>query len=138
MGALPEDTYKRPKHGWTCYFCGETFTTPGAAKDHFGADQNQDPGCLIDHRVQVEEGGKPERGRGLLMALRKAEEEIRKLRAEVEDLDHQAHRASAMEFELKRYFGEDVTSLWLAADRYRSKCNEVEVLEMKLRGEVIP
>lgn len=58
---------------WTCFHCGETFTTPGSARDHFGATPENVAGCLID-RVALEEGGKPERGRGLLMALRKAEQ----------------------------------------------------------------
>lgn len=65
-------TYTQPAHGWTCFHCGETFTTPGGARDHFGATPENVAGCLID-RVAIEEGGRPERGRGLLMALRKAE-----------------------------------------------------------------
>lgn len=63
---------------WTCFHCGETFTTPGGASDHFGATPEAQTGCLID-RVALEEGGKPERGRGLLMALRKVEDEIARL-----------------------------------------------------------
>jgi hypothetical protein len=60
-------------HAWECFHCGETFTTPGGARDHFGETPENTTGCLID-RVALEEGGKPERGRGLLMALRKAED----------------------------------------------------------------
>jgi hypothetical protein len=70
--ALRQEIERRPS--WTCFHCGETFTTVGAAQDHFGATPENNVGCLID-RVALEEGGKPERGRGLLMALRKAEAE---------------------------------------------------------------
>jgi hypothetical protein len=121
------DTYEPPPHGWTCFHCGETFTTVGAARDHFGADQGAEPGCLID-RVALEEGGKPERGRGLLMALRKAEDEIAKLRAANEQLDHEAGAYHAMSAELERYFGEGVRSAHHAWLRYEAKCNEVEAL----------
>ena len=61
--------------GWRCFHCGEVFTTIGAAGDHFGRAEGTMAGCLID-RVALEEGGKPERGRGLLMALRKAEAKL--------------------------------------------------------------
>ena len=63
-----EDTYNKPPHGWTCFFCGETFTTVGSARTHFGASKDCKPGCLL--KVQL--GGE----RGLLMALRKTEEEL--------------------------------------------------------------
>lgn len=88
-------TYDMPAHGWTCYFCGETFTTPGGAADHFGHAQHSTPGCLIDYQVQIEEGGKPERGRGLLMALRKAEAELARYREEDTDLHRQMHGMQA-------------------------------------------
>jgi hypothetical protein len=62
------DTYPMPEHGWTCFHCGETFTTPGAAREHFGPTPNAEPGCVI--KVQL--GGE----RGLLNALRKAEQRL--------------------------------------------------------------
>jgi hypothetical protein len=65
------DTYEKPAHGWTCFHCGETFTTPGSARDHFGAKPDAVPGCIA--RVSV--GGQ----RGLLMLWRKAEEELAEL-----------------------------------------------------------
>lgn len=61
-----QETYPMPAHGWTCFHCGETFTTPGAARDHFGFDPSHDPGCRIKLGAE----------RGLLMALRKAEQEL--------------------------------------------------------------
>lgn len=66
------ETYNMPPHGWTCFHCGETFKTPGAARDHFGFSQAGDPACRI--KVGAE--------RGLLMALRKAEQELAECRAE--------------------------------------------------------
>ncbi len=80
-----EKAQRKPEVSWTCFHCGETFTTVGSAADHFGESPDREPGCLID-RVALEEGGKPERGRGLLMALRKEEAYNRKLRAENEKL----------------------------------------------------
>lgn len=58
-----EGFYVKPDHGWTCFHCGETFTTYGTARDHFGFDPSNDPACVI--KVGAE--------RGLVMALRKAE-----------------------------------------------------------------
>lgn len=72
-----------PALGWTCFHCGETFTTPGAAQDHFGCSQSDDPAC----RIKMGEE------RGLVMALRKAEAEIRRLCSEEED--YRQHIAAA-------------------------------------------
>lgn len=71
------------EQSWRCFHCGEVFTTVGAASDHFGTNEGAKPGCLID-RVALEEGGKPERGRGLLMALRKAEAKVHEQAQEIE------------------------------------------------------
>jgi hypothetical protein len=66
------DTYLMPAHGWTCFHCGETFTTPSSARDHFGCEPCADPAC----RIKVGEE------RGLVMALRKAEVELERYRNE--------------------------------------------------------
>jgi hypothetical protein len=58
-----EATYERPEHGWTCFFCGETFKTPGLARAHFGGDPLSMAGCQI----------KAGEERMLLGALREAE-----------------------------------------------------------------
>lgn len=65
---MSDETYEKPPHGWTCFHCGETFTTVGAARDHFGAAPDATPGCMERVRLGAE--------RGLLMALRKAEDRI--------------------------------------------------------------
>ena len=65
--ALAEgDCYPQPEHGWTCFHCGETFTTPGAARTHFGFEPSADAGCIVKLGAE----------RGLLMALRKVEGEL--------------------------------------------------------------
>jgi hypothetical protein len=61
--------YPIPAHGWTCFHCGDTFKTPGAARDHFGFDMSTDPAC----RIKVGEE------RGLVMALRRLEQKYTKL-----------------------------------------------------------
>lgn len=83
MEALREiaaGTYPMPEHGWTCFHCGETFTTPGAAREHFGPTPESEPGCCIKVRL----GGE----RGLLGALRNAEAQLAKYMAE----DSDSHR----------------------------------------------
>lgn len=59
------DTYQQPEHGWTCFHCGETFTAPGAARDHFGETPGKVAGCMIKAGDE----------RGLLMEFRKLERE---------------------------------------------------------------
>jgi hypothetical protein len=71
---MADDTYAKPAHGWTCFFCGETFKTEGSARVHFGADPGAKPGC----QIRVAYGAE----RGLLMALRKAEDELAEIRSE--------------------------------------------------------
>lgn len=72
-----------PKNGWTCFHCGETFTTPGSARDHFGTISDI-AGCQI--KVGEE--------RGLLMEIRKIQASERRLIAENEQLDHEAGSAA--------------------------------------------
>ena len=60
---MSAEHYTAPPGGWTCFHCGETFTTYGLARDHFGFEPSLDPGCRIK--------AGPERG--LLYELRRAE-----------------------------------------------------------------
>jgi len=80
LGIIPADAveggYIKPKLGWTCFHCGDTFTTPGAAQDHFGCEPSNDPACKI--KVGEE--------RGLVMALRRAESRIASIEATVREL----------------------------------------------------
>jgi hypothetical protein len=83
------DTYPQPKDGWVCFHCGERFTTPGSARDHFGFEPSSEPGCRIKLGAE----------RGLLMALRRAEEEAARLSIllveECSDVAKAWHAASA-------------------------------------------
>lgn len=74
--------YQKPEHGWTCFHCGETFTTVGEAREHFGVDPTREPGCII----KVNLGGE----RGLLNALRKAEDLLARFQAEDSDVQRLA------------------------------------------------
>lgn len=82
---ITDDWYHRPAHGWTCFFCGETFKTPGAARDHFGGDEGSTAACRIKAGDE----------RGLVMELRKVEEELRRYRSENSDADRQYHAMRA-------------------------------------------
>ena len=77
-------TYERPPHGWTCFHCGETFKNMGCASDHFGAKPDAQPGCMIRVSLGHE--------RGLLMALRKVENELASLYLERGEEDTRLHR----------------------------------------------
>jgi hypothetical protein len=74
---MKTETYPRPADGWVCFHCGERFTTPGAAEDHFGAQPNQLAGCQI----------KAGEERGLLMELRRAEKDREFLYQLLDDID---------------------------------------------------
>ena len=63
--AADEWVYNRPRHGWMCFHCGEVFHTPGEARDHFGFSPAATPACRIKLGDE----------RGLVMALRHAEQE---------------------------------------------------------------
>jgi len=82
MPMTTTDTYEAPPHGWTCFHCGENFSTVGTARDHFGAAQNAEPGCMVRVSLGAE--------RGLLMALRQAEKTLARYMEEDTDL----HRAA--------------------------------------------
>lgn len=81
------DTYAMPAHEWTCFHCGETFRTPGAAADHFGETPEEEPACVMKVRV----GGE----RGLIMELRKAQSLARRLTNQVETLEYQLGATAA-------------------------------------------
>lgn len=77
--------YSTPPHGWTCFHCGDTFTTPGAARDHFGFDPSSDPACRI--KIGAE--------RGLVMELRKAEQANAQLAERLHDENSEAYQMLA-------------------------------------------
>ena len=61
FGPEEPDTYPMPPDGWVCFHCGERFTTPGSAQDHFGDRPEDTAAC----RIKVGEE------RGLVMELRR-------------------------------------------------------------------
>jgi hypothetical protein len=65
MSDVAEWNFNRPKHGWVCFFCGDTMRTPGEARDHFGLTPAATVAC------RIKDGDE----KGLAMALRKAEQE---------------------------------------------------------------
>ena len=65
------------KGGWRCFHCDERFDTPGAAEDHFGKYLNSTPGCIL--KVQLGDE------RGLLMELRRVQEENNHLRQQMNE-----------------------------------------------------
>lgn len=75
------DTYPMPEHGWTCFHCGETFTSIGYARKHFGATPDAVPGCLL----KVSPGAE----HALLHVVRELEERLAKYMEE----DTALHRA---------------------------------------------
>ena len=46
MTLKPVGTYPAPRHGWTCFHCGETFRTPETATEHFGQTPDSTPECI--------------------------------------------------------------------------------------------
>lgn len=65
----PCQTYPSPapaKKEWRCFHCDEVFTDEHSAKLHFGMDQCSDPACVIKMGAE----------KSLLVALRKAENEL--------------------------------------------------------------
>jgi hypothetical protein len=85
-------TYPRPRHGWTCFHCGDTFTTPGAAQLHFGHTPMDDPACRIKAGEEY----------GLLIALRKIEKDYEALIDRMHELDGQIEVVSRERAEVLR------------------------------------
>lgn len=126
-------TYERPAHGWTCFHCGETFTTPGGARDHFGADPTKEPGCMI--RVQLGDE------RGLLMALRQAEEQLESYRNEDSETARQFHAMTSkhqteLRQEEERGYARGVADmrqeLQEARDQTMLRVNRIEEMENEI------
>lgn len=89
MSDLAERIEMAVGRSWTCFHCDDTFVTEKAARDHFGSTEYSRPGC------QIKAGAE----RGLLTALRDAEDEIDRLLFELhnEGADAcKAHRAQAV------------------------------------------
>lgn len=77
-------TYPAPEHGWTCFYCGETFAPHGVhiqnARDHFGHTMDAEPACRIARK-----------DRGLVQHIRELEAQIARYRSEDSDADRAYH-----------------------------------------------
>lgn len=65
-----------PAKTWRCFHCDQVFTSRVDARNHFGNDENAMPACHIKAAGEF----------ALLTALRNAEEELSRRRAEDSDL----------------------------------------------------
>jgi hypothetical protein len=74
----PELTHRDRRVHWRCFHCGDTFTLAQKrhARRHFGGDESEQPVCLIR---SAGEGA-------LLTALRNAQDELTRYRAEDSDV----------------------------------------------------
>ncbi len=87
-----EETYKMPSEGRTCFHCGEKFTTPGSAEDHFGKKPGTLAGC------QIKAGDE----RGLLMELRRVERHREFLWQLLDDIDTMSDVAKSNDAQYRR------------------------------------
>lgn len=70
---------------WRCFHCDEVLTDREAAADHFGTTPDAVPGCML----------KVGEDRGILRALRAAEAELARYRAEDSDTDRAMYKMQA-------------------------------------------
>ena len=110
MSANDGDTYSMPPDGWVCFHCGERFTTPGGAKDHFGSHPSATAACRIKVGEEM----------GLLMALRRAEtyiiEQIGELPPELAVAIQDNLFAAPLGAAIEREIADSLTNAW--ADGY--------------------
>src|SRR4029077_15419037 len=63
------------RHRWRCFHCDQVFTERVDARNHFGGDEGATPACLIKAAGEF----------ALLQALRNAQDELARYRAEDSD-----------------------------------------------------
>jgi len=107
---------------WRCFFCDEVFHDRRAAWAHFGEDN-----CESDVPACVDPLRHDEKAR--MMELREAREHARKMQAESEKNDEAEYLLEHFRADLRRYFGPDCTSVWLAGNRYQSALNRIHDLK---------
>ena len=66
-------TDQKPEHGWSCFHCGDIFTTYGEAYMHFGLRPTSPPACRLDP--------------GVLIDLRASEDRVAELEDRVAELE---------------------------------------------------
>lgn len=107
---------------YRCFFCDEVFIGRRAAWAHFGEEncESDVPACVDPLRTD-------EKAR--MTELREAREHARKMQAESEKNDDAESLLQNFRDDLRRYFGKDCTSVWLAGDRYQSALNRMHDLK---------
>ena len=101
---------------WRCFHCDEVFTDEQEATVHFGPHEGYTALC-VDKDIQER--------RQLEIELESARNREANQQDKLDGLE--AHFA-----ELKLYFGNDCTSVWLAGDRYRNVKFERDQAEAKI------
>ena len=119
-----KDYYPTPKDGWVCFHCGERFTTPGSAQDHFGARPEDMAAC----RIKVGEE------RGLVMALRQAQDQIRCLQAYIDGI-HRGMLERDLTFIKERMSARDPLDLFADEERFRLGLRAQERFPWKGEGK---
>lgn len=122
---LPKETgfYRRPRHGWVCFHCGEHFPSSGGgerrARLHFGVDPRSQPACR--HTP-------PE----LLTKLRQLEANNDALHGLVAELQNFQQLAETHEAELSRLFNgaRNAHAAWLELD---FKQGQILMLQERLK-----
>jgi hypothetical protein len=105
-----QESYQMPASGWTCFHCGETFTTPGSAQNHFGNTPAATAGCRIKAGDE----------RGLLMELRKSENRAEEFLQRALAAEREAEALYGELAEFKRVTGEhSCSSLRMRLDYMR-------------------
>lgn len=108
---------------WRCFHCDEVFTDRRAAWAHFGDDYL----CSADVPACIDPLRSDEKRR--LTELREAREHAMKMQRESEKNDEAEALLEQFRAELRRYFGNDCSSVWLAGDRYQSALNRMHDLK---------
>lgn len=107
---------------WRCFHCDEVFRDRQTAWEHFGEENcvSDVPACIDPLRTNEKER---------LKELRDAREHAMKMQAESEKNDEMEGLLEQFREELRRYFGADCNSVWLAGDRYKSALNMLQDLQ---------
>ena len=116
---------KRKSKTYRCFFCDEVFRSRRAAWLHFG-----DEGCEPDVPACVDPLRHDEQKRMDEVRLSrehamKYTRENNRLAEKVDDLEYQLFTHDQ---QLRRYFGNDVTNLWQAGDRYKNVLYELNLI----------
>ena len=116
-----------PPNGWTCYHCGETFTTWGSAEDHFGKTPASKPGCLL----KVQFGNE----RGLEMELRKVESDRDEWKARALAAEDREESLQGNLAEFERVAGGRVHELRMKLDSIQGRVLTADALIEAIRDK---